>query len=229
MLDLKSSLEDAINEILQTPEKMDNPVRRFLYNREVDKLITQPIPPGYDVFKNVISEMTSLKEEVKNHFSEIRNIMNLITSQKDSPVTERESIALEFFEGVWKNIRTKSTYCARVVDGELFLPYSYHYDGELTGHYYNIKLIDKTLFGRFKWFSSDISGYFFLTIENENKLVGGWWYEDDIPFEVTLDISRMDSSLGDMTSSILTRYSDIKAMPEWANEYFERKLYKVNA
>jgi hypothetical protein len=92
MLDLKGSLEDAINEILQSPEKMDNPVRRFLYNREVDKLITQPIPPGYDVFKNVISEMTSLKEEVKNHFSEVRNIMNLITSPKDSPATKQDNI-----------------------------------------------------------------------------------------------------------------------------------------
>jgi hypothetical protein len=106
------------------------------------------------------------------------------------------------------------------------LPYSYHYYGELTGHYYNIKLIGETLFGRFKWFSSDISGYFFLNIENENKLVGGWWYEDDIPVEVRLDISRIDTSLGGMTPSTLTRNSDIKIFPAWANEYFERKLYK---
>jgi hypothetical protein len=227
MLRLRASLEQAIGEILREPDKIDNPVRRFLYNQEVDKLIKQPIPPGYDVFKSIISEMASLKKEVSNHVNEVRHIMKLITSTERASVKSDASknLDLEFFEGVWKNRASGSTYYARVVDGELFMPYCYHDDVELTGHYYNLRVIGKTLFGRFEWLDgSKISGYAFQRVESPNRLVGGWWYAEDVPEEVLTDVSRMNSSIPGMTKSILQREN--KRFPAWAEEYFRKGLYK---
>ncbi len=228
MLKLKTSLDQAIREILKEPERIDNPVRRFLYNREVDRLIKQPIPPGYDVFKNVISEMASLKKEVNDHVTEVRNIMRLITSVgKDQIVVGQTNVDLDFFEGVWKNKETESIYCARVIDGKLFMPYSYENDGQLTGHYYNLKLIGDTLFGRFKWFATDyISGYVLLKAESKDKLVGGWWHAEDVPNEVKVDISRITASMAGMIVSTLERKSKLKRCPSWAEEYYTLGLYK---
>jgi hypothetical protein len=229
ILKLRNSLEQAIHEILKDPDRIDNPVRRFLYNKEVDKLIKQPTPPGYDVFKSIISEMASLKLEVSNHVNEVRHIMKLITSPErvDFRIDVSKNPNLEFLEGIWTNEETGSTYCARIVDGELFMPYSYHGDKALTGHYYNLKLIGETLFGRFKWFNSnDIFGYTFLKIESQNKLVGGWWSGLDLPREVLNDISRMNPSIPDMVESILVRNPNTERFPSWAEEYFRRGLYK---
>ena len=40
MLKLQDSLKQAIKEILEQPKKIDNPVRKFLYDQEVEKLIS---------------------------------------------------------------------------------------------------------------------------------------------------------------------------------------------
>jgi len=228
MLKLKNSLEQAIREILKDLDRIDNPVRRFLYNKEVDKLIKQPTPPGYDVFKNIISEMASLKMEVSNHMNEVRHIMKLITSTEGSiaGTNEPENLELKFFEGIWKNRETGSTYCARVVGGELYMPYCYHGDTELTGHYYNFRLIGNTLFGRFRWFYRPPSGYFYLRVESKDRLVGGWWSNEDIPNEIIIDISRLNASIPWMTESVLNKESKNRQFPSWAEEYFRQGLYK---
>jgi hypothetical protein len=230
MLKLKNSLEQAFREILKEPDRIDNPVRRFLYNQEVDKLLKQPTPPGYDVFKNIISEMASLKKEVSSHVNEVRHVMKLITSTERVNIgtSKSESVNLKFFEGIWKNKVTGSTHCARIVDGELFMPYCYRGDTELTGHYYNLRLIGDTLLGRFEWLDeSGVSGYTFQKVESKNRLQGGWWYSEDVPWEVLNDISRINASIPGMTESILERNPRVKRFPSWAEEYFRKGLYKL--
>lgn len=228
MLRLRDSLEQAIGEILKDPERIDNPVRRYLYEKEVNKLMSQATPPGYDVVKNIVAEMASLKLEVNNHLHEVRHIIKLVTENR-APATRAglaEDIGLEFFEGIWKNRETGSTYCARVVNGELYMPYCYHGDAVLTGHYYNLRVIGGTLFGRFKWFNSDTAGYFYLKVAAKDRLVGGWWLDEYVPREVLADISRLDASMPLMTESRLYREPEYREFPGWAEEYFRHGLYQ---
>ncbi len=233
MLNLKNSLEQAINRILSDPDKIDNPVRRFLYDREVSKLIKEPAPPSYEVFMNLISEMSALKIEFNNHANEVRHIMKLVTATEDKiSASTQTKVDLTLFEGVWEDQVSGSTYCARIIDGELFMPYSYGSDSYLTGLYYNCRLIGETLFSRFKWldisrwFALGTSGYSFLKIESENKLVGGWWFSDDISSDLANDFSRLNDSVPGMTMSILKRHSANKQFPSWAEKYFRKALYK---
>lgn len=222
MLELKASLEQAINELLSKPDQIDNPVRRFLYNREVEKLIKQPTPPGYDVFKNVISEMQSLKREFRNHLNEVRHIMKVVTSTGRNIETaeNRNRFDLTFFEGAWKDEPSGSNFYARVVHGELLFAYCYAGNSRLSSRFYNCKVIGDTLFARFKWFHAPISGYTFLKVESENKLVGGWWYSEDIPDESLNDISNINASIPDMHKSILKRKTNIDEFPLWAERFF---------
>lgn len=222
MMELRTSLEQAINELLNKPGQIDNPVRRFLYNREVEKLIKQPTPPGYDVFKNVISEMQSLKREFRNHVNEVRHIMKLVTStdRNIETVENQHSLDVTFFEGVWEERQSKSNFYARVIKGELHVAYCYGGNSILSSSFYNCKVIGDTLFARFKWFHSPISGYTFHKVESENKLVGGWWYSEDIPVKVLNDISNINASIPGMNKSILERKTDVDVFPIWAERYF---------
>jgi hypothetical protein len=228
MLRLKDSLEQAITEILKDPNRIDNPVRRFLYDKEVDKIIKQPSPPGYDVLKNIISEMNSLKMDVSNQITEVMGVLKLITSTEETSegIIQSDNLGLEFFEGIWKNKKNGSTYCARIVNGELYMPYCYEDDTHLTGHYYNLRLIGETLFGRYKWFDSFVEGYFYLKAESNNKLIGGWWSSYGLPTEIVHDISRLNASVPKMVETSLDREPKERQFPLWAEEYFAWGLYK---
>lgn len=224
MLALRNSLENAISEILQEPEKIDNPVRRFLYNRDVDKLVKQSTSSESAVIRTMLSEMASLRTEFKEQTNELRQIIKLVTASKGEEVLNREkhNVDLGFFEGVWKNEATESVYYARVVNGELLIPYCYGNRSTITGHYHHCRLIGETLFGRFEWFNSPISGYAFLKVESRNRLVGGWWYKEDLPHEVLSGALTVNENIPGMVRYTFKRSTRSKKPPTWALEYFKR-------
>ncbi len=89
--------------------------------------------------------------------------------------------------------------------------------------------VGNTLFGRFRWFNSQISGYAYFRVEHNDKAIGGWWYSEDVPIHLRRDISRIDDSLPGMTEVTWTRNKRRKRFPAWAEEYFENKEYLVDA
>ncbi len=180
MLKFRKTLESALNKIVSDQERIDNPVRRFLYDRAVDVIVKQSVPPGYDVVRNILNQMELLKKEFKLHAEQVQNVMKLVTAEQQ-PSRQNISSAIKelaIFQGIWVS-SSGGTYCARLVDGELYIPYCYRGDFQLTGHYYNCRMVGATMFGRFKWFNSSISGYCFLNIESKNMATGGWWYSHD--------------------------------------------------
>lgn len=224
MLKLKRMLTQAVKQVLSEHDQIDNPVRRFLYDREVDKIIKTPTPPGYDVTKVIINEMVGLKEDFARQLRDVRRAIEQVTSPQDAKtgLVCREDKPIKLLEGVWKNPETGSTYYARVVDGELRIPYCYEGDKFLTAHCYNCRLVGDTLFARFEWFISHISGYVFYRMESKDKAVGGWWYQQQVPSSTARDIARLDPSLPGMTSAVWVRQKRRKKFPNWAEEYFER-------
>lgn len=222
MLALRDCLQKAILEILDESERIDNPVHRFLYNREVDKLLKESVPPGYSAIKDIVSELSTLRTEFDKYIGEVRHIMNVVTSsQKVSVRGTDKDIGLEFFEGAWHNRATKSCYYARLIDGELLVPYCYGGNTCLSAHFYNCRVIGHTLFARFQWFHGADAGYVFFKVVGDNRLEGGWWYSWEVPPDRSIDITRIvGSSLG-MTEIVLERQGTVKRFPPWAEEYFK--------
>jgi hypothetical protein len=225
MLDFQNALKRTIQKILSEPKQIDNPVRKFLYYREMEKLTSSmsETPPGFDVMKSIISEMTHLKKELAEQVGETRQFIKLITTpqENDSETQKSGKIGLEFFEGNWDNMMTGSRYYAKIVNGKLLIPYCYSERTKITGHYYNCRLVEKTLFARFEWFDRAVSGYIFLKIESENRLVGGWWYSEALTSKEVNDISEINDSIPGMNEITLDRDTTLKEMPKWAKEYFE--------
>jgi hypothetical protein len=225
MLMLQDCLKQAILEILQDLNTIDNPVRRFIYQRELDKIVREPSSTESDLVKNVLSEMASLRNEFIEQSNETRKIMRLITSTSDDTKTIKPESEIDpkAFEGIWRDSESRSIFYVRVINGELAVPYSYGGFSSLTGHLYNCKLINKTLFGRFEWFESPHSGYMFLRIEGDDQIKGGWWYEEDVPQEIISNLLKVSDSLPKMNKLSLQKITSATEFPGYIEKYFRKK------
>jgi len=223
MLNLRAALEQAVTAILREPEKIDSPVLRFLFEREVDHLKKQEAPLGFDLYKNILAEMSALKKDFAAQADQFTALLKSVTDRgaEKSGAIEAES-ALASFEGAWSSPDTGSHYYVRAVRGELLAPYCYGGDSELTSHFFDFRRLGDTLFGHFEWFQSSISSFLFLRRESENRLRGGWWYDADLPQAVARDFLKVNDTIPGMTPLTLDR--EIRAAPEWAERYFAQVI-----
>lgn len=222
MLMLQDALKGAIAEILQDLNTIDNPVRRFIYQRDLETTVRESSSPESNLVKTVLSEMASLRSEFSEQSNEMRQILKLITSSSDERKTNQpeSEISLSSFEGVWRDRASLSTFYVRIIEGELRAPYSYGGFQRLIGHLTNYKLIGETLFGRFEWFDSQISGYIFLRVESDDQIKGGWWYKEDVPQEIIKNISKVTERLPKMNKLSLERSRTSSPCPAYIEKYF---------
>lgn len=221
---LQNSLREAIQSILTSPEKIDNPVRRFIYNKEAEKIIAQKGPLGYNVTESILKEMVDLRMTFSKEVTGLRDLIQTITNTDQVIHHHKNSLnesPLDFLEGVWES-SSNSHYCFRLIDGFLYAPYCYSGQDQLTGVYYNFKRIEDRLFARFKWFDSAISGYGVLKIKNIDTLVGGWWYDRDVPYTVHRDYTKLSYGDNLMNEVIWERVKDEKKCPDWAISFFQQ-------
>jgi hypothetical protein len=219
---LRNALVEAISDVLRAPQRIDNPVRRYLYDREKERIETRGSPPGYDVVKELLGEIAHLRREFKEQVAEVRQIMHAVTSGQDAPLAGGERPgSLEFFEGVWRARPSGSLLCARLINGEFVVPYCFGGGGELTGRFFNFRLIGTNVFCRFEWFEQPgPSGYALFKVESANRLAGGWWYAQQVPPDVSGDITRIHQALPGMNEMVLERLHH-GTVPRWAEEYFK--------
>jgi hypothetical protein len=226
---LERDLKAALLKIATDTEKIDNPVRRFLCDKAIEDLTQRAVPPGYDGMRTILNEMENLKREVLRNQKQVHEVMQLVTSmpQDIDQSTAVGQQLLKEFQGIWES-SSGGTYCARLVDDRLYIPYSYSGLEELTGHYYQCTAVGNSIFGRFRWFESHISGYAAIKIENNYLAKGGWWFSDNVPPELRSDISRIDDSLPQMNELTWTKNKGKKRFPKWAEEYFTDKRYLLD-
>lgn len=124
------------------------------------------------------------------------------------------------FEGMWLATNPSGAItCARVVNGRLLIPYSFGNLGKLTGHYFDCRLMGKTLRCRFEHFDSALAGVMFLAVGPNQTLQGGRWTNDQISDADQKDYSRWSASLPGMKPVVWVRMHN-KPTPAWAEKYF---------
>jgi hypothetical protein len=221
---LRTALVHAIEDVLLSPKRVDNPVRRYLYDREKEKIQAKGTPPGYDVVKELLGEVEELRRDFKEQTVEVRRIMAAITSSAGkSTVDQSRPADLAFFEGVWRDDVSGSLFCARLIDGELVMPYCWEGSYHLTGRFFDFNLIGTSIFARFEWLSSQVtSGYGTLKIESQNRLQGGWWNGCDVPADFKGDYTQIGTANPNMNKLQLTRMIG-RAAPSWAEDYFNTR------
>jgi hypothetical protein len=129
----------------------------------------------------------------------------------------------ENFQGLWLVSKPSGAVaCVMAHDGKLLIPYSFGGSGKLTGHYYDSKVNEKTLFCRFESFDSSVGGVMFLTVAPNETLTGGRWMNDQIPETARQDVSQWSESLPGMQPVVWIRILN-QETPQWAKKYFEEE------
>jgi Predicted nucleotide-binding protein containing TIR-like domain len=169
------------------------------------------------------NDMASLRAELVAQTQSIRWLMQAITSAPSGeppatgPITSRTTSDLLALQGVWKNVESDSVAYVRVINGVLRWPYCYGGDHELTAEYYDWRLIDGALIGRFRWFNRPISGYAYLRIESNDRITGGWIMSDEVPDEILQNLPHEQ-----MVPAVWVRQRVDARAPEWVEQYYHR-------
>ena len=131
-----------------------------------------------------------------------------------------QSDLLRLFEGAWLGQSGNIAY-AKVVKGELLIPYSRSEESKLAGHYFNCCLVDNKLVCRFERFEPYASGILFLRLGPNHTLRGGWCLTENLPQEFQKDISLIPDNFPKMVRCVWIRMPKAK-IPTWAKEYFAK-------
>jgi hypothetical protein len=135
------------------------------------------------------------------------------------PVGQSDLGKFSPFEGMWLVAKPylAETY-AKVMDGRLLIPYSSD-ERRLTGHYFDCRVINATLYCRFEHFDSARSGVTFLAVGSNGTLRGGRWTSDRLTETDLENPSRWSIELPGMQAAVWIRILN-KKTPAWAEKYF---------
>lgn len=166
-------------------------------------------------FKALEHQIIKLKDVIGDLVRSWESTSPAMVSSQGKP-----SADLAFFEGAWVNTESGSHIYAKIINNQLFAPYSYSGDSKLTAYYYDWKKLGRYWFSRFSWFDSSISGFSFLTVENDDLITGAWWSDKDYmqtpnnsPLEGTGVPVRLERQQG-------------KQAPRWARDFFESETLR---
>jgi predicted nucleotide-binding protein len=167
------------------------------------------------------SELEKLRETLQAQSRDFLHLVETINKslglQIREPLRNGSTDQLKFLEGTWRNIYGGSTYYIRIVNGRVYCPYCYIGNDELTGEYYDWSRTGDVLTAKFRWFENNgPSGYIYLQIESEDRLVGGWWSEGDVP---PAAFERLPLVKG----MVRSRWERIKPgpVPPWVSRYYD--------
>lgn len=218
----KKELSITLTNLLNNPEEIDNPVRRYLFTMESMKILSSPTPPGYDFYKNLITELVVLKEEFKSELGKAYQLIKEISATESTVTHVKQNILeLPFFEGHWIDQLSGTNIYAKIINGTLYMPYCYSGDYGLDSHFFDFKIVNNILTAKFKWFNSNIAGNaYFKVIDNDN-IEAGWWYEDDLSDKLSTRIILLAINYKKMNEMDIVRIHD-QVIPSWAEKYFSK-------
>ena len=131
---------------------------------------------------------------------------------------------LRLFEGVWLGQSGNIAY-AKMVEGQLLIPYSRSEESKLAGHYFNCNLISNKLVCRFERFEPYYPGVLFLKLGSNHTLQGGLWLNENLPQEFQKDISLIPDDFPKMVRCVWIRMPKAK-IPAWVKEYYAKDSSK---
>lgn len=213
MLAFRRDLENSIKTILSNPQKIDNPVRRFVLESARSSSKETRKDPVIEILQ---AEISSLRRDFLHQFSTVRDLMRIATGSIDQ---RYRAPAAQRFEGVWRAPKDGSVFCVKVLEGELHVPYCFGGHDMLMGHVFNCSIKDDIITGRFEWQDSQIGGFLMLRAISNDTLLGGWCLAEDLPLEAR-NLSMIENLPLDRLVELTVHRDSEANYPEWALQYF---------
>ncbi len=177
--------------------------------------------------QNDISDLRGELIEAKTLIRQLVNSLTPTTVKNNYLEPDRDVRDLHLLEGSWFGHQGDSHLYAQIIDGQLYAPYCYGADNELTAEYYNWKKVGVYWFARFRWFKENISGFSFYKYEKPDQLIGLWWYDDDIQAKVSTFEALDGEARSRGKRGVWIKQPD-RRTPKWAQDFFKMVKKKRN-
>jgi len=133
----------------------------------------------------------------------------------DNSPNESFTTELSNLQGCWINLESGTHLYAKLINGELVVPYCYGANDSLSAVYFGWQKTGDYWFARFEWFRKPISGFAFLKQESIDTLTGTWW--SGTPNE---DVPNIPPEKSGIPARWKRKHNE--KIPLWALEYFEK-------
>ncbi len=224
-------LVESIRLVLPNSEEKEVIKKRFNlfwpeFEFELTKVLEQP-PPNSSTTNSPRKEpddVAGLRDELAEIGILIRQLVKSFPSATTTchkPTDKRANKDLVLLEGPWWGHGTNSHLYIKVIDGKIVAPYCYMNNHELTGEYYDWKKIGDYWFARYKWFKNNIHGFSFYKLERPGKLAGMWWYDHDMPIEVST-FEEIDDKTRSRGHYLVWTKEPTRHTPKWAQDFFQK-------
>ena len=170
------------------------------------------------------SKIDRLEERVSSLTELVKDVVQSWKPDKAKEVLSEDDVVLraKVFEGGWRNPKSGSHGYARIVNGELHMPYCYRGNEKLTAAYTDWTPAGSRWFTRFRWLDSDIQGFAFYEPIGDTKIEGKWWLKDgDDYYHTSVSDVIKRGAFNQGVPSFWERIPN-EIIPLWAEEYFTK-------
>jgi nucleoside 2-deoxyribosyltransferase len=161
---------------------------------------------GRELVGQLLAEVAGLKDMVAQ----------AVRSWNPSPVSPPTAgftrTGLTALDGAWINLESGSHAYAKVIGGDLVVPYCYRGNEEVTGVYFGWRLAGDYWFARFAWLEGATAGFTFLKQESVDTLRGAWWGDERQIHEPSAPPEKAG------VPATWRRTKDIE-FPQWATQF----------
>ena len=203
--------------VRQIFEKWWPDLQEALQKMDSSKLVTEISP-----FDKLQADFHEVKQQFKLQQAQMNEMLEYLTAEV-SLKAERPKVSIESLEGLWFDNSNNTQYFFRMIDGKLYIPYLYLGFLDYRSHYYNVRLINDVLYGRFQWFDQKISGYLYLKLIDDRHAEGGWWYSRSVNPNIRLE--ELSDETPNMQNLSWTKEDNQGDEPSWVTDYVQEKLY----
>jgi hypothetical protein len=226
---IKEKIKAALKSIITSEKISDSPVRKYLQNKALEKIIYENVVPGLNAVENLLIEFNSLKATFIEQNNLFKNIVQSLSLEQRNNLKadelKNEITILEKLVGGWYSPLTQSHYYMYIVNNKLEVCYCYCGNDRLTAKYEDILIYDNVIISKFVWLNNSISGVVFFEYKDDNNFTGGWWYDEDLDeMGLSHNLILGDLPKNSMVKLDITRIKDLtfENYPYWAKEYFNK-------
>ncbi len=142
----------------------------------------------------------------------------------ESGTESTDTSELSKLEGAWTFSPSGSHAYARMIDGDLRVPYCFRSNDRLVGEYYGWTRTGDYWLCRFRWFDRQIHGFGLYRQVSADKLEGTWWgdYVGDPTSieEIEKIVNNVESFKGGTPLTWRRRHE--YEIPSWASDFWDR-------
>jgi hypothetical protein len=213
----------------------DNPVLRYLKER----WSSSPVPKESDLAKELRTVRKLLEDligdrpqAVVDSFDEHRMAGEdgFHSGKMAERISKSSSIVQSVSDGGWGDFvgdwfrdhpaGERSHFYVRLVGGIPIVLYSFMGNEAPTGIYFKLFKSEGRIYGRFRWLEvEDISGFAVIKVESQDRISGGWWFDDRVPPEVRIGVQTVSPDHPGMNPMVWLR-SIKKPIPDWVDTWF---------